>query len=904
MRLLRQPRSDQSTASNRPVQAAGRPATPRVWLLLGGCRQAGVGIVYGLALSGACLWSLQVFWPEGGYFSQVQVPLAQRASLPLRVAVAWVRQADAIAERQPDQALAGYGRALGILDGLNNRQSLVLQRQIQQQSEQIQRAELQPSALPRESWGEVLSRLRPPFAHNSANEPPAQVWLDALLFYPLVQEPQIWVLAACSLWLAQRFARSVREQLAWTRILDQSTAPGPWGFSPVRSLPELLGTGLGFGLFVGLVFLSPSVPVLLAVVLGSAVPVGLVSGLNAYYSRRSQLALDAWEVRYRAQFSSELHNTAQQSLMGASSVLREVLTGLETSSRAEDARLAWRLAAAADHCRAAEDELRLLRNGTEDMFARGQRFGAALDPIRDRLEREGTAYTIRWWLNGQTVPESQWEQQAFTFDTVADRRIAATLYQVVSELTWNALKYARRPQHEDQSPLRLDLCFHCLQPPAAGAFSPVRDRRLPSGFRLSVSDNGPGFDLREAYLRRPGSGLFALGRYLRRLEAVGARVRYRIDARPGQGSRFTIDILTGTLMGGAHSTSWSAEPPSKPVPPKKIKRSRAPIPFVTWLVGGMACAGLLGGLTASLLSRTGSLEANRTATPVPTPELSGATDPETGKLILQPEGVATARTLLAQVGDQQVLERAEIEGRTGQLGDLVKAIQKASEVSPRSLVYRNAQARIQQWSTRILSSAERQAKQVAPDAPQAQELLSRAIAIANLVPDVAPDYARAQARIQDWQKQQSEIRRQRELETLARVQAIQAQANQFSSPEAKPTLSILPLDSRVTEGDIDLQAEQVSIQNDGSFQLSLLLTNRASERFIFLVSQVALLDGQGQDITGQVNLEGAADGFLEPGQSVRLQIHSLSARGWTPPYQVNLPEVQALDARVLRLDLP
>ncbi len=913
MRLLRRTRPPLNAAGQQPAPTAGwRSARPPAWLRvsLGICRQTGVGAVYGLALSGVCLWGLQIFWPDGDYFKQVQVPLAQRSGLLQRAAVGWVRQADALIGRQPDQALASYARALGILDSLNSRDSALLKRQIEQQSEQLKRADLQPSALPRESWGEVLSRLPSTFDHRQSNDERWQRWLDALLFYPLVQEPQIWVLVACSLWLAERFTRSVREQLAWTQILDQSVAPGVWDFSPVRNLPELLGLGLGLGLLGGLVLLSPSVPVLLSVVLGAAVPVGLVAGLNAYYSRRSQQALDAWEVRYRTQFSSELHNTAQQSLMGASSVIRELLSNLENSPRSEDARLAWRLAVAAEHCRAAEDELRLLRNGTEDMFARGQRFGAALDPIRDRLEREGITYTLRWWINGASVPESQWEQQAFIFDTVADRRIAATLYQVASELTWNAVKYAHRPATDaNAEPLRLDLCFHRLRTIPSRTPGLLRDRPWPEGVRLSVSDNGPGFDLREAYVRRPGSGLFALGRYLRRLEAVGARARYWVDTRPGHGSRFTIDILTA----GFASPVESFNPP-RPAPLARSWPLLNPFPLAWGLAGGMAVAALMGGLSAVLLSPPRPPGLAQTPESSPCDPSSGAVSCNPGRSdsslsnldgsVLRPEGLATARALLAQVPAQQILEQAEIQSQSGQLGDLVKAIQKAGRVPPSSLVYRQAQSRIQDWSRQILRTAERQAEQIDPDAPQAQAVLDQAIAMARLVPEIAPDYSRSRTKIRDWQKQQAKIRRQRELETLARVQALQAQATQVASPEAQPTLEVLALQAQTNDSGVDLRAEQVEVQGDGSFQLSLVLINRTSERFTFLVSQVTLLDLQAQNILSQVHLEGAEDGYLEPGESVRIRIRALSTQGWSPPYQVRLPEVEQAGGRVLNLSLP
>ncbi len=495
------------------------PATPAVWRL--SWQHFGVvlsGFGMGLCASALVLWSLQLFLPRGEYQERIQIPLASHWGLAEREAFGWVGHAEALYQSdRPTEAVRAYALAIGLLDTRLEPSSRELKNQIQGQIDAIERVKTDIAPLVHPSWGSTLWQL--------SNAPlSASVWLDALVAYPLVQEPQLTVLLVLSLWLALSFMSALQDQMAWTRILDQERP-----LSMGRILPPALGSGLLALLLTALLTLSPSQPVMAAVVCGAAVPGLFVQILNRVYQLRARQALVAWEIQHRAEFSSELHNTAQQSIMNAQVVLREIILDLELSDEPEAGHYAWRLAEAMERCQEVEDELRVLRNGTEDKFARGQSFADAVEPICDRLERRGVQYRFEWLREGQAVEAHEWEKWAFSLgESARDRRIAATLYQVLSELTWNVIKYACLDSTE---PVQVSVQIACS-----------RQSQLVR-YRLEVKDNGPGFDLQSAQSRRPHSGIFSLERYLRRVEIVGAEAHSTLQTAPGQGTLVVTEIV-------------------------------------------------------------------------------------------------------------------------------------------------------------------------------------------------------------------------------------------------------------------------------------------------------------------------------------------------------------------------
>ncbi|BAC88916.1 sensor histidine kinase [Gloeobacter violaceus] len=479
------------------------------------------GIGLGIFLSAAVLWILQLALPQGQYHARVQIPLARHWGLLEREVMGWSSYAEALVKAgKPDQARSAYGIAQGLLDtrAEPTPTSLELQRRLQEQTKALDplRGKVDFPVMMRPGWGETLLQLaRAPFAPDH--------WLDALVAYPLVQEPQIAALLVLSLWLALSFVHALQNQMAWTRILDQERP-----LSIGRVLPLVLGAALLALLLAALVTLSPSEPVIVAVVCGAAVPGLFVQILNRAYQLRARRALAAWESQHRAEFSSELHNTAQQSIMAAQGLLREIIHDLEASDDPEAGHYAWRLAEAMERCQEVENELRVLRNGTEDKFARGQAFADAIEPICDRLIRRGVDSHFHWLWEGQPVDAATWGNWALNLaESARDRRIAATFYQVLSELTWNVIKYACL----DSTPVHVDVVFNC-----------TRQKHLVR-YTLEVSDNGPGFDVQSAQDRRPHSGIFSLERYLRRVEIVGAQAHSTLHTAPGQGTRVITEIV-------------------------------------------------------------------------------------------------------------------------------------------------------------------------------------------------------------------------------------------------------------------------------------------------------------------------------------------------------------------------
>ncbi|AGY58582.1 sensor histidine kinase [Gloeobacter kilaueensis] len=467
--------------------------------------------------SALVLWSLQTLLPDGTYYTQVQIPLAHQWNLPQREVLGWSSYAETLIKAgKPDQALKVYSLAKGLLDNRSDPASRELLRQMQTQTDELRGVVADFPFFVRPPWGSTLLKL-------VQNPLDSAAWLDALVAYPLIAEPQIAAFLVLSIWLAASFVQALQEQMAWTRILDQERL-----VSLGRVLPLVLGSGLLALLLAALVTLSPSQPVLAAVVCGAAVPGLFVQVLNRFYPLRARRALAAWESQHRAEFSSELHNTAQQSIMSAQGLLREIIDELENSDEPEAGHYAWRLAEAMERCQEVEDELRVLRNGTEDKFARGQTFVDAIEPICDRLNRRGVESHFQWFWEGELLEAADWEALAFNLaESARDRRIAATLYQVLSELSWNVIKYARL----DNEQVRADIIF-----------SGVRQNQFIR-YTLEVRDNGPGFDVQTAQDRRPHSGIFSLERYLRRVEIVGAQAHSTLHTAPGQGTRIHTEIL-------------------------------------------------------------------------------------------------------------------------------------------------------------------------------------------------------------------------------------------------------------------------------------------------------------------------------------------------------------------------
>lgn len=522
-KLIRHRQESERTAARPPQKPRSRPRSApaagqsslRPWMAI-----AASGICLGLCASTVVLWSLQALLPGGQYYERIQIPLARRWGLVEREALGWVAYGEALVKVEREaEALQAYSTAVGILDTKAEPSAHDLQMQVQAQFEALSRVKGSAPPMVHPPWGNaLLSVLSRPFAPT--------VWLDAFVALPLIAEPQLALLLVLSLWLALNFVRSLQDQMSWTRILDQERP-----LSPGRVLPPLLGAALLAVLLSALLTLSPSQPVMAAVVCGAAVPGLFVQILNRVYQLRTRQALVAWESQHRAEFSSELHNTAQQSIMSAQGVLRQIIDDLEISEDPEAGSYAWRLAEAMERCQEVEDELRVLRNGTEDKFARGQTFIDAIEPIFDRLDRRGVQYQFLWMCDSVPVEAKDWEPWAFQLaDSVQDRRIAATLYQVLSELSWNVLKYACRDKEE----VHVDVTFNCSR----------QDRLVR--YSLEVKDNGPGFDVQSAQDRRPHSGIFSLERYLKRVEMVGAEARSVLQTAPGQGTRVLTEIAAPT----------------------------------------------------------------------------------------------------------------------------------------------------------------------------------------------------------------------------------------------------------------------------------------------------------------------------------------------------------------------
>ena len=194
----------------------------------------------------------------------------------------------------------------------------------------------------------------------------------------------------------------------------------------------------------------------------------------------------------RARIARELHDTVEQELAGI---------GLQL-----DLALA-RVATAPERARAAVDlALRMLRR------TQGETRRSIQDLRSDLLERTDLAAAL-----AEAAREFRDENHAPVHDRIEPPSaplpalVEQHLLRIAREALGNAARHARAT--------RIDLALE----------------NIPAGLRLSVSDDGAGFDP-----ARPHPGHFGLQGMRERALKIGAR--FALETRPGAGSRITVEL--------------------------------------------------------------------------------------------------------------------------------------------------------------------------------------------------------------------------------------------------------------------------------------------------------------------------------------------------------------------------
>jgi signal transduction histidine kinase len=131
------------------------------------------------------------------------------------------------------------------------------------------------------------------------------------------------------------------------------------------------------------------------------------------------------------------------------------------------------------------------------------------------LDDIGLAAAVDWYLKGfaqRTGLEVSFEHAGM--DQRAAREIETCLYRVVQETTTNVARHAA--------------ARHCR----------VYLQRLPESLVLTVEDDGGGFDPGEpGWGERDGLGLLGI-----RERVAGFRGTFRLDSRPGAGTRVSVEL--------------------------------------------------------------------------------------------------------------------------------------------------------------------------------------------------------------------------------------------------------------------------------------------------------------------------------------------------------------------------
>lgn len=212
----------------------------------------------------------------------------------------------------------------------------------------------------------------------------------------------------------------------------------------------------------------------------------LLDGLAADRARMQQLAAQVVGAadRERAQLARELHDSTAQSFAALSMQLAAM--ELDTS----DAVVRQRLASMRDIAQAAMEELRMLAHTLHPRVLDDLGLIAALRNLARRTQ-ESVGVRVEVTVFGEAdVPA----------------HVASVLYRIAQESVYNALR------HASASVIRVELS------------------RGASAVRAEIVDDGVGFDVAEAELRRPGMGLFTMRE---RLSLVGGTMRIVSGADAG-----------------------------------------------------------------------------------------------------------------------------------------------------------------------------------------------------------------------------------------------------------------------------------------------------------------------------------------------------------------------------------
>lgn len=222
----------------------------------------------------------------------------------------------------------------------------------------------------------------------------------------------------------------------------------------------------------------------------------LLDGLVADRARMRALATAVIEAgdRERASLARELHDSTAQQL--AALVLQLSAAARDCS----DPALGKRLDEMKDQAKATLEEVRLLSHTVHPRVLDDLGLAAALKKLgREVGAGSGLEIEVTTCPDSERVPATA----------------AAVLYRVAQAAVHNVVKHAKA-RH-------------------------VSVRLTPSTAQgdavLEITDDGQGFDVREAERRRPGMGLFTMGE---RVALAGGR--FDIQSAPGVGTRITAEV--------------------------------------------------------------------------------------------------------------------------------------------------------------------------------------------------------------------------------------------------------------------------------------------------------------------------------------------------------------------------
>jgi signal transduction histidine kinase len=159
------------------------------------------------------------------------------------------------------------------------------------------------------------------------------------------------------------------------------------------------------------------------------------------------------------------------------------------------------------------DQERLMHQALDGGIATARRLASELRP--PLLDDLGLEAALRHMLDGLLAGSAMHVRVALEDASLLDERQSIGVFRIVQEAASNVLRHAQ-----------------------ATRFT-IESRRTPTGWRLTISDDGAGFD--PARVRRGALGLVGMRERAEMLDA-----QLSVDSTPGGGSRVSLELPVRT----------------------------------------------------------------------------------------------------------------------------------------------------------------------------------------------------------------------------------------------------------------------------------------------------------------------------------------------------------------------